>query len=460
MSIQLFVHLPAETTYTMPQTKHKPAHRLAQLGQFIAQLKSPTAGGSLSLGDSLRRYPSFVILLCIITGYLCPSLGTHTSLSIGLGMGLPMLLLGVLTPQGIELHRWIALRRLTFSLGLGLCLISLASYRQHLPDLGIPQSLSQWAEDGRAYLIAQAEATGISIPALRLSSAIALGYSPRGDVAMVELKEAFRLSGVAHVLVLSGMHVSLVVATIAALLRLLPPLRRRWRTKTCLTIALTAVFVLLTGAGIPALRAWLCLTLYLVGHMLGRRSLSLGLLYSSAVVQLLLCPSVLHSWSFLLTYTAVLSIHLFRYPLTRLIPTPQMPLLTFLHTQLILMLSAQVLTLPLCLWLFGSVSWAFLFCSLPLVLVCMLYVPLCLIFYLSLGVGLNLAPLSYGVEQCSGLMHQLSLWGANLPYMQMQVAPPVWSYLLYLILMIAIALRWQEPAEGEPLDWERFYRYY
>lgn len=444
----------------MPQTKRKVSESPSLLHRVMAGVKRPTAGGSLSLGDSLRRHPSLPILLCIIAGYLCPSPSAQLSLVIGILLGLPMLLLGSFTPQSIEARHWIPVRRLSFCLGLGLCMISLCSYRKHLPDLSLPQSLTQWAEAGRAYLIAQAEATDISPPALRLSSAIALGYSPRGDTAMAELRQAFRQSGVAHVLVLSGMHVSLVVAALAALLRLIPPLRRRWRTKACLTIALTAIFVLLTGAGIPALRAWLCLTLYLVGRMLGRHSLSLGLLYTSAIVQLLLCPSVLHSWSFLLTYTAVLSIHLFRYPLTRLIPTPHMPLLRFLHTQLILMLSAQVLILPLCLWLFGSVSWGFAFCSIPLVLVCILYIPLCLTFYLGLGLGLDLAPLRYGVELCSDVMSSLSHWGASLPYTQMQTTLPLWGYLLYINLVIAVALRWQKPAEGEPMDWESFYRYY
>lgn len=444
----------------MLQTKRNVLNSPSLLSRLMIGIKRPTAGGSLSLSDTLRRYPSFIVLICIIMGYLCPSLSAQTTLVIGLLLGLPMLLLGCFTPQSIEAKHWILVRQISFSLGVGLCLIGIACYRSYLPDFSLPQSLSQWAEDGRAYLIAQAEATGISIPALRLSSAIALGYSPRGDMLMMELKQAFRQSGVAHILVLSGMHVSLVVASLSALLRLLPPLKRRWRTKACLSIVLTALFVLLTGAGIPSLRAWLCLTLYLTGRLLGRQSLSLGLLYSSAVVQLLLCPSLLQSWSFLLTYTAVLSIHLFRYPLTRLIPTPHIPLLSFLHTQLILMLSAQVLTLPLCLWLFGSVSWGFLFCSIPLVLVCVLYIPLCLCFYLSLGIGLNLAPLRYGVELCSDVMTSLSHWGASLPYTQMQTTLPGWVYLLYLTIVIAVALRWQRPAEGEPMDWESFYRYF
>ena len=86
-------------------------------------------------------------------------------------------------------------------------------------------------------------------------------------------------SGTVHLLVISGLHVGLVSAVLFLLLRpvvqglvgLLPGSRPAGLLHALLTAALVLLYVYWVGASVPAIRAWLMVTVVLVGWALERR---------------------------------------------------------------------------------------------------------------------------------------------------------------------------------------------
>ena len=138
-----------------------------------------------------------------------------------------------------------------------------------------------------------------------------------GDVGAItpEDADAMRRSGLAHLLSISGLHVTAVVAaTMLLALRLLalwPWLALR---APLLLIAAGAgaaagiAYTLLSGAEVPTVRSCVAALLVLAGIALGREALTLRLVAAGALVVLLLRPEALVGPSFQLSFAAVTAI--------------------------------------------------------------------------------------------------------------------------------------------------------
>ena len=129
-----------------------------------------------------------------------------------------------------------------------------------------------------------------------------------------EARGRFSLSGTAHVLALSGMH----VAIIAALLFLvLLPLNLLSRAKWRWPVALAALwlYALLVGAPVSVVRAVIMLSLIALAEILERRPFPLNSLCAAALVILCFDPAQLYSVGFQLSFLAVGGILLLSRPL-------------------------------------------------------------------------------------------------------------------------------------------------
>lgn len=127
--------------------------------------------------------------------------------------------------------------------------------------------------------------------------------------------EAMRRSGLAHLLSVSGLHLTAVVGAVMFLtLRLLalsPVLALRFRLVlvAAATGALAGIaYTLLTGAEVPTVRACIAALLVLAGIALGREALTLRLVAVGALVVLLLWPESLMGPSFQLSFAAITAI--------------------------------------------------------------------------------------------------------------------------------------------------------
>lgn len=144
--------------------------------------------------------------------------------------------------------------------------------------------------------------------------AAALASGDRGAIAETDEK-AMRDSGLAHLLSISGLHVSAVIAAAYVLaLRLLGlwpwfALRVRLPLVAAAAGALAGIgYTLLTGAEVPTVRSCIGALLVLLALVLGREPLSLRMLAVGAVLVLLLWPEALVGPSFQMSFAAVLAI--------------------------------------------------------------------------------------------------------------------------------------------------------
>lgn len=142
----------------------------------------------------------------------------------------------------------------------------------------------------------------------------ALATGERGGIAE-EDAQAMRDSGLAHLLSVSGLHVTAVVGAAwlltVRLLGLFPPLALRVPLPlvAALTGALAAVFyTLLTGAEVPTVRACIGSLLVLAALAIGRDPLSFRMLAVAAFGVMLFWPEAVVGPSFQMSFAAVIAI--------------------------------------------------------------------------------------------------------------------------------------------------------
>lgn len=141
-----------------------------------------------------------------------------------------------------------------------------------------------------------------------------LASGDRGAIAM-EDAQAMRRSGLAHLLAISGLHVTAIVMMsfflIAKTLALFPSfaLRHKIPIYAASVAAIIAIsYTILTGAQVPTIRACIAACLILAALTLGREPFTLRLVAFGALFILLLWPEVLVGPSFQLSFAAVAAI--------------------------------------------------------------------------------------------------------------------------------------------------------
>lgn len=141
--------------------------------------------------------------------------------------------------------------------------------------------------------------------------AAALAAGDEGAISL-EDAEAMRRSGLAHLLSVSGLHITaVVVATIWAVTRLLAlwpwlALRVRIPVVAAGAGAVAAIgYTLLTGSQVPTARSCIAALLVLAALAMGREAITLRLVAAGAFIVLLIWPEALAGPSFQLSFAAV-----------------------------------------------------------------------------------------------------------------------------------------------------------
>lgn len=144
--------------------------------------------------------------------------------------------------------------------------------------------------------------------------AAALVTGDRGAISEAD-EEAMRRSGLAHLLSISGLHVTAVVGFAMFLtLRLFALNRRLALAGYVLPLAAAAGafagggYTLLAGAEVPTLRSFIAALLVLVAFLMGREALTLRLVAAGALIVLIWRPESLAGPSFQLSFAAVTAI--------------------------------------------------------------------------------------------------------------------------------------------------------
>jgi competence protein ComEC len=158
-----------------------------------------------------------------------------------------------------------------------------------------------------AHILARVDGDGAGI-------AVALVTGDQGAITDQDA-QAMRRSGLAHLLSISGLHVTALIGAVVFLLMRGMALSRRAALNWPLMLiaatggALAGIgYTLLTGAEVPTVRSCVAALLVLGGLALGRDAITLRLVAAGALVVLLLWPEALVGPSFQMSFAAVVAL--------------------------------------------------------------------------------------------------------------------------------------------------------
>ena len=124
-----------------------------------------------------------------------------------------------------------------------------------------------------------------------------------------ETLSAFRAAGASHILALSGLHLGIIYMIVSKLLSILGNSRMAASLRSCLIVAFSAYYVLMTGTSPSIVRAFLFITLSeIASHCPGRRKTPLSVWCTALLIQLVFRPGAISSTGFRLSYLAMLGI--------------------------------------------------------------------------------------------------------------------------------------------------------
>jgi competence protein ComEC len=168
-----------------------------------------------------------------------------------------------------------------------------------------------------------------------------------------ELKKSYELTGLAHILAVSGAHVAIiffVISIVLSWMRFIPGGKMLF---PCIVTALLWFYAIITGLTPPVVRATAMFTVMLAGKSYKGSLPSIHILFLSSFLILLFDPFSLFDTGFQLSVMAVLSIILFNPWFSNLFNFSSR-VLNYGWEIISMTLAAQILTLPLIIYYFHS----------------------------------------------------------------------------------------------------------
>ena len=139
-----------------------------------------------------------------------------------------------------------------------------------------------------------------------------------------ELYNLFRSTGIAHVLSVSGFHLSLLAIITFLFVRrslsLIPAVSERWSTKKIagiITLIIASGYILISGMQIPALRSWIMMLIVLLALLCDRNAVSVRSWSIAGTILLLYRPELIFHIGFQLSFMAVLVLITLYVPIRR-----------------------------------------------------------------------------------------------------------------------------------------------
>lgn len=256
-----------------------------------------------------------------------------------------------------------------------------------------------------------------------------------------EIKTSFQSTGLMHILAVSGMHVGLLAAIPLLLLKRIPKL---WRTaRYSLRISATLLvwsYAFFTGLSPSICRAAVMFSFFLWAPNLRGSHQKVNILCASAFLLLLLEPTWLSNVGFQLSYSAVLGIFLLM-PIFQSWWNCKYRLFKYIRDAMAVSLSAQIATLPLCLYYFHQFPSYFLLSNLVIAPLLIIIIYLLLLLIVLCNVGIQFDLLYQSIEFISGFTLNLNKEITALPNALLTGFHPsiAVACLMYLLIAIFIA---------------------
>jgi competence protein ComEC len=259
------------------------------------------------------------------------------------------------------------------------------------------------------------------------------------------LQQAWKSSGIYHLLSISGLHMTIVAGICFTLLRYgllcIPALAHGGKVKkiTALcVIPLAYGYVLLSGGDVPVMRSYIMVCVGLVAVLCNQRMITLRSACVAFCLVLLINPIDIFNIGFALSFAAVFGIVIavnfiaylkHRYSLSKI------------SNFMIVNICAGYAGLPLALYIFNSNAVLGLFTNMIAVpLTSFMIMPLMVLSLVTMLFGWHHYPL-IAVVFGMNILNQLSLWIAKLPYAMLYQQSPwlIWIIAFYIsIYLLAV----------------------
>ena len=278
-----------------------------------------------------------------------------------------------------------------------------------------------------------------------------------------KMQESYRVSGLVHLLSISGLYMTLLAAAVFMLARrslaLWPYVALRFDRKKVAAwtaLAATSFYVLISGMSVPAIRAFIMVAVVILTILVDRHAVSLRSVGLAALALLEIYPEALIGASFQMSFMAVLTLVAI-YENCSLCPHWRGPHGELLIGKFVLVFVATLVVTDLAAGSMTSVFAAYHFNLMPLYdMVANLFAtPVTGIWIMPLGlVALALMPLGWDAPVWSlmgegvNAINQLAAWVAKWPGAQIHLPPmSTWAITLaaFGLLMICRrrgSLRW------------------
>jgi competence protein ComEC len=258
------------------------------------------------------------------------------------------------------------LQRDAYFAGIGAVGYSYGGARRIAEPAG--EGASGWRQGLRALRSDMSRRITAVLPGSTGGVAAALITGKRGAVAE-EVKEAFRNSGLSHLLAIAGLHLGLVAAfvffTVRGGLALIPPVALRYPIKKIAAAAALVVltgYLLISGAAVPTERAFVMNGLVFLAILLDRLRISMRVCAIAAAVVLLINPASLVGVSFQMSFGAVVALiavyETFGARLTRILHRPSLlgRVLGYCGAVVVTTIVATIGTLPFSIYHFHRLA--------------------------------------------------------------------------------------------------------
>ena len=183
--------------------------------------------------------------------------------------------------------------------------------------------------------------------------AILLGDKSNLDA---EIKESFAITGVAHILALSGLHIGIISGIFLILLSLFSV--NRWLKFIIFTLLVTS-FVFLTGMQDSAIRAGGMAILFMLAFTLQREANPLNIISAVTILAIVISPSMLYSLSFQLSVLSIFGIVIFYLVFKNfflIFTNSENRLIEYLINSIAMTFSASVIIVPIIAYYFNIFS--------------------------------------------------------------------------------------------------------
>ncbi|WP_125215635.1 ComEC/Rec2 family competence protein [Rickettsiales endosymbiont of Stachyamoeba lipophora] len=275
-----------------------------------------------------------------------------------------------------------------------------------------------------------------------------------GETSLItkEVTEQIRISGLAHMLAVSGMHVSLVTLICFITIRfvgiiLLPNYAQIYDFKKIaagMSIIASFIYLLLSGAHVAAVRAFIMSLIIMIGIIFIRQVTPMRTLSFAAIIILVLNPHVIYQPSFQMSFSAVLGlISLCKFYVKYL--QPKFTTLNFIKKFILYSIGiisssiiATLYTLPFTLYHFGNFAPLGVIANLLAIpVLSFLVMPLLILWLFLLPLNLHSLinlPLDLGINLIATIAAQVS--ALNFDNLTIRLNSP------YLLSMITLGLIW------------------